>query len=82
MQIDGRMVDFFLKKVQNRVGSACVQFNFVPKLLIEIVFKVEEVILVDVSADEFLSEVVIKFIVALFGGVPLFWVEWKGIEHH
>lgn len=82
MQIDCRVVDFFLKKVQYRVGSTGVQFDFVPKLLVEVVFKVEEVILVDVLAYEFLSEGVIEFVVALFSGMPLFRVERKGIEHH
>lgn len=82
VQVDSRMIDVFLKKVQDRVCSPSIQLNFIPKMNVEVIFEAKEVILVYILANEFLGESVIEFVVALFGGMPLFWVEGKGIEHH
>mgnify|MGYP007116908310 CR=1 FL=1 len=50
--------------------SACVQFNFIPKLRVEVVFHVKQINLIYVPAHKLVDETAVEFEVGAFGGGP------------
>lgn len=56
LQVDRRMVDFLLKKVQNRVSATGIEFNLTPQLGVEVLFNAEKIVFVNVLSHELIGE--------------------------
>ena len=64
------MVDGFLKEVQNRMCASGIQLDLVPQLSINIIFYVEQILLIYVSPYKFIDESAVQFVIGLLGGSP------------
>ena len=63
MNVYSCVIDFFLKKVKNRVRATGIKLNLTPQALVKIILYAEQVVLINVLAHELVSERVVEVVV-------------------